>query len=182
MPMFLVIAAAALRAPLIVHPVLTSRLAVARAPLPLAAMSTTLALPRVSIQYCTGCNWMLRSAWMAQELLTTFNGTIGEVALVPIHDVGGTFEVVVTTESGDDFLVWSRAEEERFPESKELKQRVRDVIAPERSLGHSDTTDDTDDSPTKGTGRTAVQRLLDLLRGGGDRRTAAAEAESAGSE
>ena len=32
MPMFLVIAAAALRAPLIVHPVLTSRLAVARAP------------------------------------------------------------------------------------------------------------------------------------------------------
>jgi hypothetical protein len=26
----------------------------------------------VDIQYCTGCRWMLRSAWLAQELLSTF--------------------------------------------------------------------------------------------------------------
>ena len=28
-------------------------------------------LPSVEIEYCTGCRWMLRAAWLAQELLTT---------------------------------------------------------------------------------------------------------------
>ena len=27
----------------------------------------------VRIKYCTGCRWMLRSAYLAQELLTTFD-------------------------------------------------------------------------------------------------------------
>ena len=35
-------------------------------------------------------------------------------------------------------LVWCRKEEGRFPEITELKQRVRDQIAPGRSLGHAD--------------------------------------------
>jgi selenoprotein W-related protein len=35
-------------------------------------------------------------------------------------------------------VVWSRKDEGRFPDITELKQRVRDVVAPERSLGHSD--------------------------------------------
>jgi selenoprotein W-related protein len=34
--------------------------------------------------------------------------------------------------------VWSRKEEGRFPEAKELKQRVRDRVAPDKDLGHSD--------------------------------------------
>jgi selenoprotein W-related protein len=46
---------------------------------------------------------------------------------------GGVFEVRV-----DDTLVWSRKAQGRFPESKELKQLVRDRIAPGRDLGHSD--------------------------------------------
>mmetsp|Transcript_25736 Transcript_25736/g.65427 ORF Transcript_25736/g.65427 Transcript_25736/m.65427 type:complete len:170 (-) Transcript_25736:452-961(-) len=118
--------------------------------------------PKLSITYCTRCNWMLRSAWLAQEVLTTFNGTIAEVALLPNHEGTGTFECVVRNKDGDDFLVWSRSEEERFPEAKELKQRVRDVIEPDRSLGHSDS--DEKLSEASGTGRTAVQRLLALLR------------------
>ena len=74
---------------------------------------------------------MLRSAWMAQELLTTFPSEIGEVALVP--GTGGVFEIRV-----NDELIWSRKEQGRFPDIKELKQLVRDRIAPARDLGHSD--------------------------------------------
>lgn len=86
---------------------------------------------RIEIEYCTQCRWMLRAAWMAQELLTTFEAEVGEIALQP--GSGGVFEVRV-----DGATVWSRGGEGRFPEIKELKQRVRDRIAPERSLGHSD--------------------------------------------
>jgi selenoprotein W-related protein len=68
---------------------------------------------------------------MAQELLTTFENEIGEFALVP--GTGGIFEVRV-----DDEIIFSRSQEGRFPESKELKQRVRDRIAPDKPLGHSD--------------------------------------------
>ena len=69
---------------------------------------------------------------MAQELLTTFQAEIGEVALLP--GTGGVFDIRL-----NEALVWSRTAEGRFPELKELKQRVRDVVAPARSLGHSDT-------------------------------------------
>ncbi|MDX1749930.1 MULTISPECIES: SelT/SelW/SelH family protein [unclassified Methylophaga] len=85
----------------------------------------------VTIIYCTQCRWMLRAAWMAQELLSTFDGEIAELTLKP--STGGIFEV-----TADNQLVWSRKQEGRFPEITELKQRVRDVIAPEQDLGHSD--------------------------------------------
>ena len=39
--------------------------------------------PRVAITYCTQCRWLLRAGWMAQELLTTFDTELGEVALIP---------------------------------------------------------------------------------------------------
>ena len=87
--------------------------------------------PRVEIVYCTKCRWLLRAGWMAQELLTTFPTELAEVALVP--GAGGIFEVRV-----DAVLVWSRQATGRFPELKELKQLVRDVVAPDKSLGHSD--------------------------------------------
>ncbi|CFW48794.1 Uncharacterized protein conserved in bacteria [Bordetella pertussis] len=35
--------------------------------------------PRIAIQYCTQCQWLLRAAWMAQELLSTFGADLGEV-------------------------------------------------------------------------------------------------------
>jgi selenoprotein W-related protein len=87
--------------------------------------------PRIEIEYCTQCRWMLRAAWMAQELLTTFNTEIGEIALIP--GTGGVFEIRVDTET-----VWSRVADGGFPEIKELKRRVRDRIAPEHDLGHSE--------------------------------------------
>ena len=70
---------------------------------------------------------------MAQELLVTFDGEIAEVALRPGAE--GIFEITL-----DDETIWSRADTGRFPELKELKQLVRDRVAPERALGHSDRT------------------------------------------
>lgn len=87
--------------------------------------------PRIEILYCTQCRWMLRSAWMAQELLTTFEGEIGEIALRP--GFGGVFEIRV-----NDEIIWSRVDAGRFPDIKELKQIIRDKIAPEKDLGHSE--------------------------------------------
>lgn len=89
------------------------------------------AAPRIEIHYCRQCRWLLRATWMAQELLTTFAEEIGEVALRP--GTGGVFEV-----RADDALIWSRKDRGRFPDIRELKQLVRDRIAPERALGHSD--------------------------------------------
>ncbi|PTT52362.1 SelT/SelW/SelH family protein [Aeromonas sp. HMWF014] len=87
--------------------------------------------PRIEIRYCTLCRWMLRAAWLAQELLSTFDSDLGEVALVPASK--GEFRILV-----NGVLVWDRVADEGFPEAKEIKQRVRDVIAPQRDLGHSD--------------------------------------------
>ena len=87
--------------------------------------------PRIEIEYCTQCRWLLRAAWMAQELLTTFEKEVGEVALVPGTDA--VFEVRLDRE-----VIFSRKQEGRFPELKELKQLVRDRIAPDKDLGHSD--------------------------------------------
>ncbi|MHC6526636.1 Rdx family protein [Vibrio proteolyticus] len=86
---------------------------------------------RINIYYCRQCNWMLRSAWLAQELLHTFSEETEQVALHP--DTGGRFEVFCNGQR-----IWERKAEGGFPEAKQLKQRVRDIIAPERNLGHSD--------------------------------------------
>lgn len=87
---------------------------------------------RIEIEYCPKCRWMLRATWLAQELLSTFETTLAEVALQPSAE-NGTFEV-----RANGAVVWSRKAEGRFPEAKELKQRVRDVVAPGQDLGHSD--------------------------------------------
>ena len=89
--------------------------------------------PQIVIEYCPGCRWLLRAGCTAQELLATFEGELGAVTLRP-SDTSGTFHVIL-----DGDLIWDRQTEARFPEIKELKQRVRDSIAPERDLGHSDT-------------------------------------------
>jgi selenoprotein W-related protein len=86
---------------------------------------------QVEIEYCTQCRWLLRAAWLAQELLTTFESDLEGVNLMP--GTGGVLDVRL-----NGVLLFSRKQAGRFPESKELKQLIRDVIAPERDLGHSD--------------------------------------------
>ena len=89
------------------------------------------AKPRVEIEYCTQCRWLLRAGWLAQELLTTFSEELGEVALKP--GTGGIFAVRL-----DGELLSDRKVDGGFPDLAALKQRLRDRIAPERDLGHSD--------------------------------------------
>ncbi|PYH64582.1 SelT/SelW/SelH family protein [Aspergillus vadensis CBS 113365] len=117
-------------------------------------------LPRITIKYCTQCKWLLRAAYFAQELLSTFSTQLGEVALVPA--TGGVFtvtmyhsstststgtaqgEVVAATGNGDEeediteIILWDRKTNGGFPEVKVLKSLVRNVVDPSRDLGHTD--------------------------------------------
>ena len=85
--------------------------------------------PRVEIHYCTKCRFMLRAAYLAQELLTTFEKELAEVALVPAS--GGIFEVRLDGET----LATNR-ETKRMPEAAEVKRLLRDRIAPGKTIGH----------------------------------------------
>lgn len=90
--------------------------------------------PTVAIEYCPKCGWMLRAAYMAQELLSTFTDEVHGVLLKP-SETGGAYIITI-----NEVVVFDRKEEGRFPEIKELKQIVRDVVSPDKSLGHSDKT------------------------------------------
>ncbi|MFJ6573273.1 SelT/SelW/SelH family protein [Streptomyces sp. NPDC091292] len=85
---------------------------------------------RVQIEYCTQCRWLPRAAWLAQELLTTFETELTELSLAP--GTGGVFVVRV-----DGEVVWDRRTQ-GFPEPTAVKRLVRDRVAPGRSLGHAD--------------------------------------------
>ncbi len=85
--------------------------------------------PRLEIEYCVKCRFLLRAAWMAQELLATFEGELGEVALVP--GSGGIFQVKL-----DGEVVASNRETKKMPEPSEVKRLVRDRVSPERTIGH----------------------------------------------
>jgi len=88
-----------------------------------------MAAPRVEIEYCVKCRFLLRAAWMAQEVLSTFEAELGEVALVP--GSGGVFEVRL-----DGEVIASNRETKRYPEASEVKRALRDRMAPERRIGH----------------------------------------------
>ncbi len=88
--------------------------------------------PTITIEYCPKCGWMLRAAYMAQELLTTFTDEVKSVAMQP-SEISGSYKIFV-----DDTLIFNRKEQGHFPEIKELKQSIRDIIAPGKSLGHSE--------------------------------------------
>ncbi|KAG6187989.1 hypothetical protein E4U36_007395 [Claviceps purpurea] len=113
--------------------------------------------PRVTIRFCTQCRWMLRAAYYAQELLSTFSTSLGQVSLQP--STGGIFTITIQTSSststssssspdlpgtdastgtGDIQVLWDRKRDGGFPEVKDLKRRVRDVVEPGRNLGHVD--------------------------------------------
>ena len=85
--------------------------------------------PRVEITYCTRCKFLLRAAWLAQELLTTFESELAEVALRP--GSGGVFEVRM-----DGEVIASNANSGVMPDVGEVKRLLRDRIAPGRPIGH----------------------------------------------
>jgi selenoprotein W-related protein len=85
--------------------------------------------PVVEIEYCRQCNYLLRAAWMAQELLSTFGEDLGGLTLRPVG--GGHFVVRLDGET-----LFSRKEAGRFPEARELKELLGARIAPGRPIGH----------------------------------------------
>lgn len=74
----------------------------------------------------------MRAAYMAQEFLTTFAEDVESLALKPA-EIAGVYRITINGE-----IIFDRKREGRFPEIKELKQLIRDHIAPGKSLGHSD--------------------------------------------
>lgn len=88
--------------------------------------------PTITIEYCPKCGWMLRSAYMAQEILNTFTDEIKGVMLIP-SEIGGKFTITI-----DNKVIFDRSVMERFPEIKELKKLVRDHVSPHKDLGHTD--------------------------------------------
>jgi selenoprotein W-related protein len=88
--------------------------------------------PVIEIEYCPACGWMLRATYTAQELLTTFSDDLKGVLLKPSETTGGY------TISINDAIIFDRKMQGRFPEIKELKQLVRDVVNPSKNLGHSE--------------------------------------------
>ncbi len=92
----------------------------------------TMEKPLIEIEYCTKCRWLLRATWIAQELLSTFSVEIRGVTLIPGHEAG-IFEI----RCGRD-IIWERGKKKGMPEIKMLKQKVRDLVAPDKDLGHID--------------------------------------------
>lgn len=102
--------------------------------------------PLVSILYCVKCNWVLRAAWYQQELLQTFTSKASTVEESGINSiilrpsfVSGTFKVLVKLSEHSEWIqVWDRVENGGFPEAKALKQAIRNIVSPNKNLGHSD--------------------------------------------
>ena len=90
----------------------------------------TMEKPLIEIEYCTKCRWLLRASWIAQELLSTFSEDIRGVSLIPGNEAG-IFEI----RYGRD-IIWERGKKKGLPEIKELKRKVRDVVVPDKDLGH----------------------------------------------
>ncbi|ETW84331.1 hypothetical protein HETIRDRAFT_449836 [Heterobasidion irregulare TC 32-1] len=98
--------------------------------------------PSVAIEYCDRCRWLHRATWVSTELFLTFPApALKGVTIIPLNseETSGRFRVWLTLDQEPTpILVWDRKVEGKFPELKELKQRIRDHIQPGKSLGHSD--------------------------------------------
>lgn len=84
---------------------------------------------RIEITYCRKCRFMLRATWLAQELLSTFEDDLTEVAIKP--GSGGIFQVTLDGET-----IASNRETKKMPEPGEVKRLVRDRLAPGKRIGH----------------------------------------------
>ncbi|KAF8609339.1 hypothetical protein BDV93DRAFT_518172 [Ceratobasidium sp. AG-I] len=101
------------------------------------------AVPAIIIEFCDRCRWLHRATWVQTELFITFPPpALTSITLIPLNspETGGRFRVWLSSSSTLDepTLVWDRKVEGGFPELKVLKQRIRDIIQPGTSLGHSD--------------------------------------------
>lgn len=110
-------------------------------------------LPQIKISYCIKCKWSLRAVWYLQEILQTFTNNpkypeyhIPEISLIPSL-VPGTFKIELYKTADEilgrnaPYLLWERKRDDGFPDSKILKQKIRDLLFPGGELGHIDAHD-----------------------------------------
>lgn len=104
----------------------------------------TAPLPHVAFLYNTRRDQQ-RCFYLAQELLRTFANEIRAVSLLhcPVDDDDEHLfrvQIDTTTDAVSTVPLWDSATSTttRYPETKVLKQLVRDAIAPTKDLGHSD--------------------------------------------
>jgi len=98
--------------------------------------------PNLTIEYCNRCRWQHRAAWVQTELMLTFpSSVIASTTLVPLEaeETAGRFRIWLHRAPEESaILIWDRKQEGGFPELKVVKQKIRDILQPEKSLGHSD--------------------------------------------
>lgn len=85
----------------------------------------------IEIKFCPKCKWLSRATWISQELLSTFESDLSSITLVPSES--GVFDITC-----NQSVIFSRKEENGFIDIAIIKQRIRDLIDPGRSLGHVD--------------------------------------------
>jgi len=85
----------------------------------------------IEIKFCPKCKWLSRATWISQELLSIFESDLSSVMLVPSES--GVFDITC-----NQSLIFSRKVENGFIDVAIIKQRIRDLIDPDRSLGHVD--------------------------------------------
>lgn len=111
-------------------------------------------MPKVIIEFCAKCKWHNRAIWYTQEVLQTFSdpekNLVTEVSVRPIYDQPGLFQVLVSNTDSKVKVIYRRkmkkspdAQSEPFyydgfPDSKLLKQLIRNELFPELGLGHVD--------------------------------------------
>jgi len=77
-------------------------------------------LPNVKILYCPENEWLFRSAWMAQEILSMFPDQIYSVTLKPSNtNSSGIFKISFGTEE-----IWNHEENDMFLNAEELKYLI----------------------------------------------------------
>lgn len=111
-------------------------------------------MPSVVIEFCAKCKWHNRAIWYTQEVLQTFSdpekNLVTEVSVRPRYDQPGLFQVLVRGNVGNEKVIYRRkmkkSEDKQdadfyydgFPDSKLLKQLIRNELFPEQGLGHVD--------------------------------------------
>ena len=89
---------------------------------------------RIVIEYCPVAAGYLGPVGWHRKFLRLSKTRLMK-SLKPRKDKSGVFQIACNQE-----LIWCRERDKGFPNIKELKQRIRDYVSPEKELGHIDRT------------------------------------------
>lgn len=82
--------------------------------------------PKLTIEYCAPCNYLPRTLWQVQELVSALAGEIQSVELIPADH--GRYRVTLGSQ-----VLFSKEVEDRFPEPQELIEAAFSALGQPRS-------------------------------------------------